>query len=156
MKNVLFLDDDHARIAAFRGIVERVDCRLSIVETAEDCIGELRRATFDLVLLDHDLGGEIFCDSDREDCGMEVVRWLKANGGTHGAFIVHTMNPVAATAMYFELQTMGYHVAQAPFGSSAFYATLQDMLGHRIGGKRRRRSMGERFVDYVRSIRFNK
>lgn len=153
MRTILFLDDDHARISAFRGIIERVDCHLSIVETAEDCISELNRTAFDLVLLDHDLGGEIFVDSEREDCGMEVVRWLKTNGGEHGSFIVHTMNPVAATAMYFELQTMGYRVEQAPFGSSRFYAMLSDMLGHRIGGTRRR-SIGERFTEYVRSIRF--
>ncbi len=154
---VLFLDDDHRRTSTFRDALSRIKCDLITVETAEECIAALTGRTFDLVLLDHDLGGEIYCDSSREDCGMEVVRWIRGNPAPHGAFIVHTMNPVAAATMYFELGAMGYRVAQAPFGSEGFYESLGEFLGRKPSrSRRRRRTLAERVGDYFRSIRFRR
>jgi CheY-like chemotaxis protein len=154
MKQVLFLDDDHRRIEEIRRRMESLPCELVVVETAVDCILKLGEKSYDLVLLDHDLGGEIYCDSSREDCGMEVVRWLKRTGGEHGAFIVHTMNPVAAAAMYFELSGMGYPVAQATFGSPLFYRSLHLMLGlEEPGATPERKTLSERINEYLRSIR---
>jgi CheY-like chemotaxis protein len=156
-KQVLFLDDDHKRIDEIRRRLEPAPCELTIVETADECILRLAERSYDLVLLDHDLGGEIFCDSSREDCGMEVVRWLKKSRGDHRAFIVHTMNPVAAAAMYLELNALGYLVAQATFGSAPFYRHLYAMLGIDLPGKvERHKTIGERINEYLRSIRSGK
>ncbi|MCC7439821.1 MAG: hypothetical protein IT211_15140 [Armatimonadetes bacterium] len=154
-KRILFLDDDHRRIATFREQVARNDFDLTVVETAHHCIEALANGQFDLVLLDHDLGGETFVDSSRQDTGMEVVRWIRANGLPAGAFIVHTMNPVAATTMYFELQQLGHRVQQAPFGSSQFYGALEDLLELRTRRIRhRKKSLSVRLKEYFRSIRF--
>ncbi len=154
-RSVLFLDDDPIRIREITSRREALGCDLTVVETARACIETLSSRSFDLVMLDHDLGGEVFCDSDREDCGMEVVRWLRSHGGSHGAFIVHTMNTVAAAAMFLELQRMGYQVRQAPFGSGGFYDYLYETLGivpdRRL--RRRRRTVGERVREYFRSLR---
>jgi CheY-like chemotaxis protein len=153
-KRVLFLDDDHRRIAEIRARMAVYRTDLTVVETADECIAELAGGRFDLVMLDHDLGGEIFCDSSREDCGMEVVRWLRRNGGEHGAFIVHTMNPVAAAGMYLELSSMGYRVAQATFGSGTFYGHIEAMLGQTLPpAPARRRSFSEWIGSYFRSLR---
>jgi CheY-like chemotaxis protein len=154
-KRILFLDDDHRRIATFREQVARSDFDLTVVETADECIEALASGRFDLVLLDHDLGGETFVDSSRHDTGMEVVRWIRTQGLPAGAFIVHTMNPVAATTMFFELQQLGHRVEQAPFGSSQFYRALEELLEvrtHRI--RHRRKSLSVRLKEYFRSIRF--
>jgi CheY-like chemotaxis protein len=159
MKRILFLDDDRKRIDEFRERAAGMNLEVTIVETAADCIASLSQRSFDLVLLDHDLGGETFCDSDREDCGMEVVRWLKANRGDHGAFIVHTMNAVAAATMYFELIGLEYPTAQAQFGSPEFYANFYAMAGGRPQRKtqsKQSRSLGEKFSEYFRSLKLRR
>lgn len=159
MKHVLFLDDDHRRIAEFRQEAERLGCDATIVETADECIAALQRRTYDLVLLDHDLGGETYCDSSREDCGMEVVRWIRKNGGEHEAFIIHTMNEVAAASMYMELHTLGYLVKQAGFGGPRFYEYLYRLLGvsrPRSSRKTKSKSIGDRLTEYFRSLRLGK
>lgn len=160
MKQVLFLDDDHHRIAEIRERAEELSLDLTVVETADDCIAELKQRMFDLVMLDHDLGGETYCDSSRQDCGMEVVRWLKSNGGSHGAFMIHTMNEVAAATMYMELKELGYRVRQGGFGGEKFNRYLDELLGvstSRSSGKRKKsKSVGDRITAYFRSLRLGK
>jgi CheY-like chemotaxis protein len=152
-QQVLFLDDDHMRIDAIRARLASVPCELTVVETADECIARLRANQYDLVMLDHDLGGETFCDSSREDCGMEVVRWLKGNRGAHKFFMVHTMNAVAAAAMYLELNAMGYPVEQAPFGSTAFYSHVYAVLGVSRQKAQQKPSLSTRLGEYFRSLR---
>ena len=156
MKRVLFLDDDQQRIAHFRHMIAAVDCDLTVVETADECIAKLGSGPYDLVLLDHDLGGEIYCDSSREDCGMEVVRWLARNGGDHGDFIVHSFNEVAGATMYFQLDRMGYRVTQAPFGSAEFRRAVERHLGRTQAQPKQRRSLRERLREYFRSLRLGR
>ena len=70
--------------------------------------------------LDHDLGGEVFVDHERDDCGMAVVRWLCAQPRLHlktTRFFVHTHNLNAACLMVLQLQLMGYDVQVRPFGA---------------------------------------
>ena len=71
--NVLFLDDNPVRSARFRQAVPHA----TMVETAKECIAQIRKEQWDWIFLDHDLGGEEFVDSDRKDTGMEVVRHLR-------------------------------------------------------------------------------
>ncbi len=109
--SVLFLDDDSERTKRLLAEVPSAKC----VETAQDCIDELERQPWDLVLLDHDLGGEVYVDSGREDCGMEVVRWVAQNQPKVDQFIVHTHNPSAAAYMNDDLEKAGYSVIASPF-----------------------------------------
>ncbi len=112
---VLFLDDDPKRAARF--LASCPDAYW--VQTAEECIERLGQP-WDEIHLDHDLGGEIFVDSNRPDCGMEVVRWLCAQD--HGAHLkhadvfVHTHNLNAAGQMLGKLRAAGYNVVYRPFG----------------------------------------
>lgn len=68
--------------------------------------------------LDHDLGGKVFVDSNREDCGMEVVRWIMRNRPFIGRVIVHSWNEPAARRMVADLRRRDYAVSYAPFGAS--------------------------------------
>jgi hypothetical protein len=113
---ILFLDDDPKRGVEF--LTYNPDAVW--VETAADCIRALREP-WDEVHLDHDLGGEHFVDHDRDDCGMEVIRWLCDEPRPHlqsSLFVIHTHNPGAALAMMFQLQSMGYNVQERRFGAS--------------------------------------
>jgi hypothetical protein len=88
------------------------------VQTAEDCIGRLSES-WHKVHLDHDLGGEVFVDSSRADCGMEVVRWLcnqPPDRFQDTLFIVHTYNSEAGQTMVSALRDRRYEAVYRPFG----------------------------------------
>ena len=113
----LFLDDDPARAEAF--FDKFPDAHW--VQTSVDCISSLAEKSWDEIHLDHDLEGEWFVDSERADCGMEVVRWLTAEPRTHlmaAKFVVHSHNQNAAMVMVTQLGLAGYYVLEQPFGTA--------------------------------------
>lgn len=116
MDNMIFLDD-----CPYRTKKVELRCPWAVcVETVVDCIKAIQDTdTIKYLLLDHDLGGEVYVDSDREDCGMEVVRWLVAHSDENVAkietIIVHSMNPPARESMVYALKEAGYNVLEIPF-----------------------------------------
>lgn len=113
----LFLDDDPARAEAF--LEKYPDARW--VQNVTDCIAALTDTTWDEIHLDHDLAGEWFVDSERQDCGMEVVRWLTTEPRNHlmaAKFVVHSHNSNAAMTMVSQLGLAGYYVVEQPFGTA--------------------------------------
>lgn len=111
----LFLDDDPARAEVFLG--EYPDAVW--VQTAAECIARLEER-WDEVHLDHDLGGEHFVEQSRDDCGMEVVRWLCLHPRPHlkqTRFHVHSHNPKAAMMMGMQMMMNGFQVSVWPFGA---------------------------------------
>jgi hypothetical protein len=111
---ILFLDDDPDRARAFLGRHPEAVW----VQTAGECIARLAER-WDQVHLDHDLGGEIFVDSSREDCGMEVVRWLCSQPQEplpNTWFFVHSHNADAGDLMVRSLLQHGYQAVYQPFG----------------------------------------
>ena len=117
-KRVLFLDDRSKRVhAAFKKYAPP-DYDLTCVFTVRECIKKLsNEGPWDVVSLDHDLNFEEFVDSNREDCGMEVVRWL-LNYSIHilealrnldlAEFIIHTSNRAAGLEMEIKLLDRGF------------------------------------------------
>jgi len=109
-KRILFLDDDDTRTQGFLALNPEAVC----VKTAGECIAYLKES-WDEIYLDHDLGGEIFADSGREDTGMEVVRCIIRDLPSHlknTLFIVHSMNVPAAVRMVEDLRSAGYTAAR--------------------------------------------
>jgi len=112
---ILFLDDSKERTKAFKSKVPSA----KTVKTTKACIKALSKedAEWDIVFLDHDLGGEQFVDTNREDCGMEVVRWIVANEPFIRQIIVHSHNGPAAKEMCSKLNDAMYQVVVIPFAS---------------------------------------
>ena len=96
--NILFLDDNPQRVTRFK----RSYPDAAIVTTAMDCIAAMEKRAFDVVFLDHDLGGQSFVDSGDSDCGMAVVRWICSPlrpVDPVALYIVHSRNPQGAAKM---------------------------------------------------------
>ena len=117
---VLFLDDNLFRCFAARHTFVGHD--LHIVHTAQDTIRLLgdSSGSFEFVTLDHDLNSEFFVDSSRQDCGMEVVRWIVENKPSIGTINVHSWNHKAADEMVESLHTSGCQVVRRLFGDKGF------------------------------------
>ncbi len=121
---ILFLDDDPGRARLF---LKRHPVAVW-VQTAEECIMHLQE-DWDEVHLDHDLGGEIFVDPNRDDCGMEVVRWLCTDSGRPRAgtwFFVHSHNSEAAGLMVRMLRQHAYQAIYRPFGVDVLHRVSSD------------------------------
>lgn len=108
--NILFLDDDSYRCAKFRSAVPSA----TIVNDAASCISSLHRG-WDVVFLDHDLGGTMFQDQSEENSGSAVVRWILDNDPILGKIVVHSLNEPARKAMCQDLANAGYKVRSIPF-----------------------------------------
>lgn len=119
MKRILFLDDCPARQKWAKENFDIPGNYFAYASTAAEAIewigwGE-PEGFFDDVYLGHDLGGEVYVDSLRNDCGMEVVRWIVENKPKLGRIVVHTMNVIAGIAMCRSLKLAGYDAARQPF-----------------------------------------
>lgn len=122
---VLFLDDNQERISTFKAACPAAD----IVTTAEECISRLSKEKYDIVFLDHDLGGKVFQNSGDEDCGMQVVKYLVASYLAAippvEDVVIHTFNPAGAETMVSALQSCHYYtVYRSLFGTDGFWSIV--------------------------------
>lgn len=108
---ILFLDDNPERTKRFLSAYPTAET----VTTAEECIEKLKTKQYHVVLLDHDLGGEAWVDSSRDDTGMAVVRWIQKNKVEVQHFIVHSHNTPAGEEMTKKLVDAGYAARYKPF-----------------------------------------
>lgn len=113
-RNVLFLDDRSKRFSA--AMEKYKNDNLTIVCHVPECIDLLRSGQhkWDIVHLDHDLNLEVFVDSTRKDCGMEVVRWLCSSTLSSALaerceFIVHSKNHYSSPKMVEMLKRNGFN-----------------------------------------------
>jgi len=112
---ILFLDDSEERHDAAKKWHDVYWEDVTWCWTAKEAIDALKNKEFDIVFLDHDLGGEHFVNSEREDCGMEVVRWIMQNEPVIELIVVHSWNIPAAKRMTENLLDSGYSVSVSPF-----------------------------------------
>ena len=122
---ILFLDDDPNRAAlAYQRMNEEDRNNTIWCQTAEEAIYTLKdyKEVLTQVYLDHDLGGQTYVHSAREDCGMEVIRFIEKLSAEDLAyfngtkFVVHTWNESAGPKMVERLHKLGLGAEYKPFG----------------------------------------
>lgn len=73
------------------------ETEIVFVDNKLDAIKELKKKKeFDLIFLDHDLGGPFIMDSNEDNTGYQVARFIRNNNIKYGRVIVHTVNPAGA------------------------------------------------------------
>lgn len=92
--NILILEDDSTRVKHFRsGLIGH---SVFVTDSTKTCIDKLRNEKWDLLLLDHDLGGEIMVESGN-NTGYEVACWLESNPEFKPTqIVVHSLNNAGA------------------------------------------------------------
>ena len=145
---ILVLDDDKIRLMLFSKLGEKYGLDMTLTETAKEAIDCLKASEFpctdeiadfpiekvtgigfDIIFLDHDLGGKIYVQSGKET-GYEVVEYL-CNLNPHlqaGILVVvHSFNPVGAENMMKLMEYRHLYCKRAPIGSDIFYKILEDI-----------------------------
>lgn len=115
---ILVLEDDLRRVQIFRQKLVGFD--LTFVETAMDAIGAIQDEEFDVIFLDHDLGGQVYVSTADKNTGSEVVRWMLASQGALFHYdpyiIIHSLNTPAAESMETALKRAKFSfVYRIPF-----------------------------------------
>lgn len=125
---ILFLDPDPQRaVLAHQRMSEEDQSKTIWCKTVLEAQTTLWNYRDELtrVHLEHDLAGQSYANTRREDCGMELVRYLENLNVHHGnvwpafkkmKFIVHTWNDHAGPIMVERLRKIGLNVELVPFG----------------------------------------
>jgi hypothetical protein len=108
MKHTLILDDDLQRwdtlsqYAELYGYPKMGQVLVPDVETAK--IEILKVDNWDLMLLDHDLGGEVYVASTKPNTGYQLTKFMKLHKVRFDRCIIHTMNSAGAEMMLNEIR----------------------------------------------------
>jgi len=105
MSNILILEDDPQRIQIFHKylvIKYENEHDVYIVDNVKDAVRYLKNdnAIFNYILLDHDLGGQIYVPSEDPNTGYQVAKYIAENKIDENAeIIIHTCNIPASGKM---------------------------------------------------------
>lgn len=93
---IFVLEDNAERISLLQRELPKifVGAQVFYSETADD--GKkvlLKEQPFDILLLDHDLGGKVFVNSHDHNTGYQVAIFVRENNIPYQIAIAHTMNP---------------------------------------------------------------
>ena len=90
---ILILEDDPERQIRFRR--KMIGHYVVITEFAAEAIRLLQEENWNLLCLDHDLGGKVFVDSSTEsNTGYAVAKWLEEHPDRQpNQILLHSLNP---------------------------------------------------------------
>ena len=126
MRNVFILEDDPNRCFSF--IKYFIKDNVTLTNNAERAVHLLQNVVYDVILLDHDLGGEVYVDPTEPNTGSRVCRELTLNNmlltvplNMNTQFIIHSMNNTASIGMMNTLISKGFkNVVYCPFSKELF------------------------------------
>ena len=97
-KNILILEDDNTRIKIFKD--KYFGHNLTCTKSSKECIEHLKDTSWDILFLDHDLGGEIMVEPGEKETGTDVAIFLNQNESCIPPLVViHSLNPVGSKRM---------------------------------------------------------
>jgi len=98
--NIFILEDNLERVATFNMLLPRIyQCDITQTDDVEQAKKILLSKQFDLIFLDHDLGGKVFVDSELPDTGYQIAKFIADNKIKYQQIIIHSMNPIGAQNM---------------------------------------------------------
>ena len=116
LPRVLILEDSEQRIKLFKEFLGG-KCRLHIYKTAWSAITNIQNLKYDLILLDHDLGGRVYVTEDSENgTGYDVAKAIPNTINKTTLVVVHSFNPTGVHNILNVLPNAKY----IPFGEQLF------------------------------------
>lgn len=113
---LLIIEDDLARIEQFAAWLPS-DIKTVVAPSAGTALGILQRdrgTVYSGIMLDHDLQGRARTERDRTLSGSDLIEAIIRNVSNDVPILVHSMNPVRASAMVERLESAGFSVDRIP------------------------------------------
>ena len=125
MKKILVLEDNPNRIAIFK--THLVNHDVDYVDIAWDANKLLNENIYDIIYLDHDLGGHVYVvDDDINGTGYDVAKVIPETENKNARIIIHTYNPVGYQRMSAALNEYNIKYAYVPFGLDTISIAFDD------------------------------
>jgi CheY-like chemotaxis protein len=113
---IFILEDEKNRIDWFKENLKNLFFDLTIATSYDEGIKLFSlKEKYDLILLDHDLGGRMYVDSNDENTGFNFCNYL-IEKNVAAPVIIHSMNTVGALKMEELLSSNDFIVSKLPFG----------------------------------------
>ncbi len=117
---IFVLEDDDNRIKKFKR--ELIGHNVDYVKTVDIGKGMLGENEYDLIFLDHDLGGKQMVDSTEEETGYQLALTISTSDKNKNTpCIVHSCNPAGSDNILSVLT----HALKVPFPSLDIQKTLE-------------------------------
>lgn len=91
---VLVVEDNSARLAKFK--VDLAGHDVYFAETSIRAQRFLKKHIFDIIFLDHDLGGRIMVESNDQNTGYQVAKAISGSANEDAYIVIHSANVVGA------------------------------------------------------------
>jgi len=112
---ILILEDDSDRVKKFYEMFN--DHSLVVVNNSKDAISFVTTFKFNVIFLDHDLGGQVYVDSDNDNTGYQVAKVIPNSINSHTPVVIHSWNVVGAKRMQQVLEHQKAQVVHILFGN---------------------------------------
>lgn len=105
--NIFILEDDDMRVQAFIPFIlnQQPTASIYVADNVEEAKKILMLVPkWDCIFLDHDLGGDQYVDSNNENTGYQIAKFIKINHIKYTSCIIHSHNPAGAANMKLVLE----------------------------------------------------
>ena len=109
---IFILEDSHSRMIKFKR--ELIGHNIHHASTVDEGMSMISLNKYNVILLDHDLGGEELVDSQHANTGYQLAKFIastRKNSST--PCIIHSCNPAGAD----NIQQILKHAIKSPFPS---------------------------------------
>lgn len=109
MLKIFILEDDNDRIMFFKWYFQDSTFELFIATNAFEAKDVFEKnAPFDILFLDHDLGGLTYVSSEEKNTGYQFAKFLKNKDLSKSNIVIHSVNYKGALNMLSLLPTATY------------------------------------------------
>lgn len=91
---IFILEDNLNRIETFKQNLTGHE--LFIASNIEIAKTMLKFNQFELMFIDHDLGGEVYVNSEFPNTGYQLAKWIRENNITYKRLIIHSCNSIGS------------------------------------------------------------
>lgn len=124
---ILILEDNPNRMLVFRTHLK--DHEIDHFETAWLANEALKKNIYDIIYLDHDLGGQVYVDYDTiNGTGTDTALVIPKTENRNARIVIHTHNPAGAQRMINIFKNNKIDHAYIPFGADTISIAFKDEL----------------------------
>ena len=113
MSRIFILEDNSYRISRFKRAFFKDE--VFIFDNVKEAKAFLDGNDVDILFLDHDLDDRVYVDSEEENTGYQLAKYINESGKKYKQAIIHSLNTVGAANIYNKLKGSVEDIEIIPF-----------------------------------------